>query len=1044
MSATTIKRRSLDIAPLSVQQKNVWINHEVYPESTAHNMVSCLRLTGCLNLEAFRKSLYEIIRRHEILRTTFSVVESEPRQVIHQNIEMPFVEIDCRQFSSEEQQLRFEQAVDRERQSLFDLQQGPLLRFVLLRMNENEHIFLMTVHHIVMDGWSLRLFSTELTVAYESFCNGKPPSLPEINVQYSDYASWQNEEYNRLNRGNSYWKEIFENASFVEFPSDHPRVFGRKGESATRSINISSDLCERIKSFSKEERTTPFVTLLAALQILLYKYTERENMLLGYLNAGRSNSEILGLLGHFSNLGIVKTKLSDSLTFRDVVKVARTSVLDSYGNLIISNREESVYGGEISLKKTFFPVVMNFQNFPTGQWKLQNLNIKPELIATDEAGFDMEFMIYPTNNELMIIAQYRKDLYSENTVKHILENYKTVLQFTMDSADSSIQEIPITIPVETHYAGENTEKTERADEYIYNTDQKYSLSEPSYIESLLMGIWKEVLEIDDLAIDDNYVDIGGESLSALMIISRIKTNIKVVITMREFLDNLTVRHLAKLVEDRIKHATSEPSDKIIIIDRNDDVPLSFFQEARLMYELSLDVNNVTYLHSSSWFSIRLHGSLDRKALENAFNYMINRHEIFRTSYWPVFGSVSPATDKWDTVCQSCRMNPGQFLPKVKFKQSIHPSAIMNFDYTDISEYGDEDKNIEINIIADEVIQKRYRYESPPLTRAALVRIAESEHMLIVAAAHLIADMFSIRIYEKELAYVYSTLVNEQPINLPDIETQYADYSAWMKRRLETGSFDSAKSYWKEQFDGYTPTDVTILPFTDIEGSENDTDFGIEAKYYHHPISDELSSAIRKYAGSVNMTVFNIVMTGFILCLHGESGKNDIGVYTFFANRVRPETESIIGMFAIGNTIRIKINADDSLYQCLSNVSETMDCALRNQEFMLPPPDLRVRKTLYDLVVYRPITCELLTVDENASFYGLDVERAVVGRSKSEYALRSFVIDFGKKLSLMFQYNLDLFDSSDIRRMAARMERIIKEIITNPFAAISSVDFDVDI
>jgi hypothetical protein len=185
-----------------------------------------------------------------------------------------------------------------------------------------------------------------------------------------------------------------------------------------------------------------------------------------------------------------------------------------------------------------------------------------------------------------------------------------------------------------------------------------------------------------------------------------------------------------------------------------------------------------------------------------------------------------------------------------------------------------------------------------------------------------------------------------------------------------------------------------------------------------------------------MTTFSIAMTGFILCLHKESGGNDIGVFTFFANRTRPETENIIGMFANGNTVRVKINDGDSLCQCAVAVSENLNGAIRNQELMVSPPDSRVSKSLFDRVLYRPITCELLTDDECAPFSGLDVGKSFLGRSKSEYALRSFVIDSGERLSLMLQYNLDLFDIADIKRIADCIERIIKEMIANPLAVIS--------
>jgi polyketide synthase PksJ len=321
----------------------------------------------------------------------------------------------------------------------------------------------------------------------------------------------------------------------------------------------------------------------------------------------------------------------------------------------------------------------------------------------------------------------------------------------------------------------------------------------------------------------------------------------------------------------------------------------------------------------------------------------------------------------------------------------------------------------------------------------LIKISAAEHVLIVAAAHLIADGVSMSIYEKELAHAYNSLVNKKPVTLPTLDINFADYVAWQKRQLETGLLDSVKAYWQQQLNGFTPTDATILPFTDLSGSENDDDFDLEAKYYYYQFSDKLNEAIRKYAGSVNKTIFSIVMTGFLLCLYRESGKNDIGLLAFFANRTCPETENIIGMFATGNVVRVKVHADDSFNKCIAAVSESLDGAVKNQELIVPPLDTRVPKSLCNQLTYRSITCELLADDEVASFSGLQVEREILGRDKSEYALRSFVIDSRERLSFMFQYNLDLFDIEDIKRLAARTETILEEIIENPSAVISSVD-----
>ena len=1550
MSISVIKRRYCDSAPLSVQQRNIWVEHELYPDNVSYNIISILRLSGDLNTEAFRKTLTEIVRRHEVFCTTFTVDESAPRQIIQKHIEVSISEKTLNTLSSEEQEAEIKQLVYKESQLPFDLERGPLFRFTLLSLNKNEYVFLMTIHHLVMDGWSIGLFANELSTVYEAFCNNMPVLLPEVGIQYSDYAIWQNENDEKSQKCNTdYWNDVIKDAVFGEFPADYPRVFGKKGEGAVQTVTIPADMTAELKSFSLAERSTLFITLLAGFKLLLHRYTEQDNLLVGCYVAGRDQSETRELLGPYSNLAAIKTELSGKPNFRELLKRTRRAVFDTYshGQLSISDISGQQGTGN-SLSSTLFSVVFNYQNFPYPSWKLYNLDVSPEPITTGTVGFDMEISIVPVNRELAITAKYRKDIYSENTIKRILRHYVNILSSAtnnpelpthilplmssdeirqivedwnsekivyqtdatihrlidasskknptavaltcnerdvsyeklanlsnhiarfliktgvgpevmvgvcmersqnliitllailkaggvyvpldpiypeekllymlqnsnaqilltekrqvakfpafdgktieieslisqseedavcapplvnissensayliytsgstgkpkgvlvshrnvcnsfcfadlhMDDVDSSrtwlfgtsisfdpsvlemfwtlsrgyrvvilpndssgkfldidvIPElistynvshfqctpsilrvlmnradgiaalkqlrklmvggecfpvglakrlsaetsidvfnvygptettlwatwhrihkddssIPIGRPLpnyeiyildedsqprpvgaygEVYIGGAGVARgyfndpeltaqkylpnpfVDRSNERIYRTgdiaryrdngiieflgradrqvkirghriepgeveaaimdsgqvretvviasgnsemDQKLlgyiipdvdfddseesdlfvtslkealhgklpgfmipasltvmkefpklsngkidrkllpiqempvnatkgSKKELSSTENTLMKIWEDVLGYAGFGVNDNYIAIGGDSLAAIIIINRIKSLLKVKITISDILNNSTVKQLAELVELRAEDTVPEPSDEIIVIDRNDDIPLSYLQEGRLKYEFSMDVGGIPYLHNSAWFNLKLSGNLDFESLEKAFNYVINRHEVFRTEFRPMFDVASPAINKWNAVLNTCRMNPLHYLPKVQFKQFIHSTVKMKLDYYDVSEYNKNDKDIEINVLAEEIVQGRYTYESPPLTRAVLIRTAVSEHILIVASSHLIADALSMRIYERELAYAYSSLVDGQAVKLPDVELQYADYVAWMKRRSESGSLDSIKFYWQKQFEGYVPTDIMILPFANTDVSEYSTYFNLDAKYYYHPISDELGDAIRKYAGSMNVTLFSVAMTGFILCLYDESGKEDIGVLTFFANRTNPKTEDSIGLFMTGNIIRVKINPDDLLYQCVTAVSESLDGAIKNQDLIVAPPDSRVIKSLYDFVVSLPITCELLTDDACASFSGLHAQRVIIGRNKSEYALRLFVIDSGKKLSLMFQYNLGLFDGENIQGMAERTEYIIKEIVENPLKTALSV------
>jgi len=575
--------------------------------------------------------------------------------------------------------------------------------------------------------------------------------------------------------------------------------------------------------------------------------------------------------------------------------------------------------------------------------------------------------------------------------------------------------------------------------YAAERDSNESYEGPrNLLENVITDIWKTILGEEKIGIHDDFLDLGGDSIQAGLISLKIQECFNVELPLVMFFEDMTVAKLAEDIYCSQENQIFVSPDRVRPIDRNDDLPLSVAQEQLLSQEFYSDIYGIPYISSSAWFSIKLSGNLNREVLEKALNFVINRHEVFRTAYWPVIDSISPATNKWNTVCQTCRMNPGQFFPKVKFKQSIQESVVIYFDYYDISEYCDKDKSIEKNIIAEQLLQERYIYESPPLTRAALIQTEENEHTLIVAAAHIIADGMSMYIYENELASVYSALIKNHPVNLPELELQYLDYVAWDKHKIKNGLLDSVRSYWQQKLEGYIPTDSTILPFADIENSNYDG-FDFETKYICQLFSREMSSKIRNYAKSMNKTVFSVLMAGYMLCLYRESGKNDLGVLTFFANRTRPEFKNVIGNFATGNIIRVKFQEDDTLQHCLEAAAESLDNAIINQELTMFPPDFRVCNSLCDKVAHTSFTCDLLMNYEYTPFFGLDLENEIIALTRSRYALRAFVLDSGEDLAYMFQYNLDLFDGADIRRIAEHTENNIKEIITNPESVILSAD-----
>ena len=261
--------------PLSFSQQRLWFLDQYEPNSSVYNIPRALRLTGKLNVAALEQSLKEIVRRHEALRTTLSMLEAEPIQVIAPsgNVALPVVDLTGRPDSGKEDEAQG--LAGEEARRPFDLRPGPLFRSTLIRLGEEDHVLLLTLHHIVSDGWSMGVLHRELAVLYRAFCHSQPSPLAELPIQYADYAVWQREwlEGPELERQLTYWKKQLEGGPGVlNLPTDHSRPAVQSFRGKRQSIELSKELTEGLKALSRKEGVTLFMTLLAAFQTLLYRY----------------------------------------------------------------------------------------------------------------------------------------------------------------------------------------------------------------------------------------------------------------------------------------------------------------------------------------------------------------------------------------------------------------------------------------------------------------------------------------------------------------------------------------------------------------------------------------------------------------------------------------------------------------------------------------------------------------------------------------------------------------------------------------------------
>ncbi|HEY2917454.1 MAG TPA: condensation domain-containing protein, partial [Candidatus Binatia bacterium] len=304
LKQTIPHRPKRDAAALSFAQQRLWFLDQYEPGSAVYNIPGALRLVGNLNVGALEQSLKEIIARHESLRTTFSMVEGEPVQIIVPLVNHSLVVIDLRERPESEREEEARRVAGEEALRPFDLVRGPLFRATLIRLTQDDHIVVLTLHHIVSDGWSMGVFRRELSVLYEAFSNGKSSPLSELPIQYADFAVWQREwlQGEVLESQLSYWKKQLEGAPGVlNLPTDRGRPAVQSFRGARQSLLLSKDLTQGLKGLSRKHGVTLFMTLLAAFQTLLYRYTGQEDIVVGSPIANRNRTEIEGLIGFFVN-----------------------------------------------------------------------------------------------------------------------------------------------------------------------------------------------------------------------------------------------------------------------------------------------------------------------------------------------------------------------------------------------------------------------------------------------------------------------------------------------------------------------------------------------------------------------------------------------------------------------------------------------------------------------------------------------------------------------------------------------------------------------
>jgi amino acid adenylation domain-containing protein len=447
-SQTISRRPSNDPTPLSFAQERLWFLSLLEPESPAYNRFACYRITGRLDVDALERSFHEIVRRHEILRASFPAQNGHPVQAIIPTLS-PKLEI--RDFSQWPEDTRQAEAVNVARAEAhrpFDLSRGPLFRTTLLRLQDTEHWLMVTAHHIVFDGWSESVMLDELAKLYAGFSAGQTTPLPDLPIQYGDFAYWQRERLTREAQEPhiEYWRQRLSGSPpLLQLPADHPRPGIRTARGGRQSIVLPVPLSEALRHFSRSMATTLFMLLVSAFKVLLYRTTGQEDISVGFPVAGRTHSETEPLIGLFVNTLVLRSRLSGKTSFQDLVTMVRETVLEDFEHQEVPF-ETLVREMKPERSLSFSPlfqVFFNFRNLKRPPALAEGLQLEKIGLDTGISQFDLTLEITEEAGGLSCTAVYNADLFESATIIRMLDYYETLLQGVVRNPEHIISLMPL-------------------------------------------------------------------------------------------------------------------------------------------------------------------------------------------------------------------------------------------------------------------------------------------------------------------------------------------------------------------------------------------------------------------------------------------------------------------------------------------------------------------------------------------------------------------------------------------------------------------------
>ncbi|MET8996401.1 condensation domain-containing protein [Amycolatopsis sp. NPDC004169] len=527
------------VVPTSFAQQSMWLENELDPGQATYHVVAAVRLAGELDRDALERGLNTVVARHEALHTVFELDDDGPVQVIGAPPVLTIGVTDVDPAGAEA-------AVAAEVRVPFDLERGPLVRLALLRTAPEEHIAVLTMHHIVTDGLSSAIFVAELAACYVAYREGREPPLPPLPIQYADFAVWQRENLTgaKLEALRAYWADSLAGAPALTLATDRPHPAVPSADGATHVFAVPAALVDQVEAFARAERVTAFMVFLAAFDVLLARYSGQRDITVVSPMAGRVRPEVENLIGFFVNPLLLRVDLGDAPSARDLVARVRAACTGAYEHqefpfelaLEILREDRGAAAGTPQAQ-----AMLVLQNQPPVDLRAAGLAFEPLRADTRTAGYELALDLEPDGTgAYRAFLEYARDLFDEATAVELAEAFVDVLACLVADPDAAVDLTAVREPPRARPAEPQPEPAEAA----------YRAPETP-IELELQEVFGELLGAERVGLDDDFFVLGGDSLSLIQLRNRIRERFGVEFRVRDLTTRVDIATLAPMVLQRM-------------------------------------------------------------------------------------------------------------------------------------------------------------------------------------------------------------------------------------------------------------------------------------------------------------------------------------------------------------------------------------------------------------------------------------------------------------------------------------------------------------